>query len=48
MMADPANIALTNGDIETVLGPAAQDRPGAHEWMVWQGTAADKLELFAR
>jgi hypothetical protein len=37
-------IALINGDIEAVAGPAAQDRPGAHEWMVWQGTAADKAE----
>jgi len=31
-------IALINGDIEAISGPAAQDRPGAHEWMVWQGT----------
>jgi hypothetical protein len=37
-------IALINGDIEAVSGPAAQHRPGAHEWMVWQGTAADKAE----
>ena len=37
-------IALINGDIEAVSGPAAPDRPGAHEWMVWQGTAADKAE----
>ncbi len=36
--------ALINGAIEAVTGPAAQDRPGAHEWMVWQGTAADKAE----
>ena len=33
-------IALINGAIEAVSGPAAQDRPGAHEWMVWQGPAA--------
>jgi hypothetical protein len=32
-------IALVNGNIEAVSGPAAQDRPGAHEWLVWQGTA---------
>ena len=37
-------IALVNGQIEAVSGPAAQDRPGAHEWIVWQGTAADKAE----
>ena len=43
-MADWKVIALINGEIEAVSGPAAQDRPGAHEWMVWQGTAADKAE----
>ena len=43
-MANWKVIALTNGDIEAVSGPAAQDRPGAHEWIVWQGTAADKAE----
>ncbi len=32
-------IALVSGNIEAVSGPAAQDRPGTHEWMVWQGTA---------
>jgi len=37
-------IALVNGEIEAVSGPASQDRPGAHEWMVWQGIAADKAE----
>jgi len=37
-------IALINGEIEAVSGPAAQDRPGAHEWIVWQGEAADKAE----
>jgi len=37
-------IALVNGQIEAVSGPAAQDRPGAHEWIVWQGPAADKAE----
>jgi hypothetical protein len=41
-MANWKVIALINGNIEAVPGPAAQDRPGAHEWMVWQGTAADK------
>jgi hypothetical protein len=37
-------IALVSGNIEAVSGPAAQDRPGAHEWTVWQGTAADKAD----
>jgi hypothetical protein len=43
-MANWKVIALVNGDIEAVSGPAAQDRPGAHEWVVWQGMAADKAE----
>ncbi len=37
-------IALVSGNIEAVSGPGAQDRPGAHEWMVWQGPATDKAE----
>jgi hypothetical protein len=37
-------IALINGEIEAVSGPAAQDRPGAHEWIVWEGPAANKAE----
>jgi hypothetical protein len=37
-------IALVSGNIEAVSGPAAQDRPGAHEWTVWEGSAADKSE----
>jgi hypothetical protein len=43
-MANWKVIALVSGDIGPVSGPAAQDRPGAHEWTVWQGTAADKAE----
>jgi len=43
-MANWKVIALVSGNIEAVSGPAAQDRPGAHEWIVWQGTAADKAE----
>ena len=39
-------IALISGNIEAVSGSPAQDRPGAHEWMVWQGQAADKAEAF--
>jgi len=41
-MADGKVIALINGEIEAFSGRAAQDRPGTHEWIVWQGTAADK------
>jgi len=37
-------IALMNGDIEAVSGPAAQGRPGTHEWIVWQGAATNKAE----
>ena len=43
-MANWKVIALINGDIEAISGPAAQDRPGNHEWIVWQGQAADKAE----
>jgi hypothetical protein len=37
-------IALINQDIEAVSGSAAEDRPGVHEEVVWQGNAADKGE----
>jgi hypothetical protein len=37
-------IALVSGNIEAVSGPAAQARPGTHEWTVWEGQAADKAE----
>ncbi len=37
-------IALINDEIEAVSGPAAQVRPGTHEWTVWEGPAADKAE----
>ena len=37
-------IALINGNIEAVSGPGAQDRPGAQECIVWEGTASDKAE----
>jgi len=43
-MANWKVIALVNGDIEALSGPAAQDRPGAHEWVVWEGQAADKAD----
>jgi hypothetical protein len=45
-MASWKVIALVSGNIEAVSGPAAQDRPGAHEWIVWQGVATDKAEAF--
>jgi hypothetical protein len=47
-MANWKVIALISGNIEAVSGAAAQDRPGAHEWVVWQGTAADKAEALQR
>jgi hypothetical protein len=37
-------IETVSGNIEAVSGPAAQDRPGTHEWIVWEGPAADKAE----
>jgi len=43
-MADWKVIALISGEIEAVSGTAAQDRPGAHEWTIWEGPAADKAE----
>jgi hypothetical protein len=43
-MANWKVIALISGNIEAISGPAAQDRPGTHEWVVWEGPAADKAE----
>lgn len=43
-MANWKVIALSSGEIEAVSGPAAQNRPGAQEWTVWEGKAADKGE----
>ena len=43
-MANWKVVALVSGNIEAVSGPAAQDRPGTHEWTVWEGQAADKAE----
>jgi hypothetical protein len=37
-------IALVSGNIEAISGLVAQDRPGAHEWIVWEGQATDKAE----
>jgi hypothetical protein len=47
-MADWKVIAPISGNIETISGPAAQDRPGAHEWAVWKGQAANKAEALQR
>ena len=43
-MTDWKVIALISGNIEAVSGPAAQDRPRTHEWIVWEGQAANKAE----
>ncbi len=43
-MANWKVITLVSGNIEAVSGPGAQDRPGAHEWIVWEGLADDKAE----
>jgi len=43
-MANWKVIALVSGNIEAVSGAAAQNRPGTHEWTVWEGPAADKAE----
>ena len=43
-MANWKVVALVSGNIEAVSGPAAQDRPGTHEWTVWEGPAGDKAE----
>jgi hypothetical protein len=43
-MANWKVIALVSGNIEAVSGPAAQDRPGTHEWTVWEGQPLTKLK----
>ena len=43
-MANWKVIALINGEIEAISGPAAQGRSGTQEWIVWEGPAADKAE----
>jgi hypothetical protein len=47
-MANWKVVALINGEIEAVSAPDAQDRPRAHEWVVWEGEAADKAEALQR
>ena len=43
-MANWKVIALVSGNIEAVSGPAAEHRPAVHEFLVWEGEAADKAE----
>jgi hypothetical protein len=43
-MANWKVIETVSGNIEAVSGPGAQDRPRTHEWIVWEGPAADKAE----
>jgi hypothetical protein len=37
-------IETVSGNIAAVSGPAAQDWPGTHEWIIWEGPAARKAE----
>ncbi len=37
-------IETVSGNIEAVSGPPAERRPGQHEFLVWEGAAADKAE----
>ena len=37
-------IEIVSGNIEALSGPADHDRPGQHEFLVWEGEAADKAE----
>ncbi len=37
-------IETVSGNIEAVSGHAAHGRPSTHEFLVWEGEAADKAE----
>ena len=37
-------IETVSGNIEAVSGSDAQNRPSKHEFLVWEGKAADKAE----
>ena len=37
-------IEIVSGNIEAVSGHAAHGRPSNHEFLVWEGEAADKAE----
>ena len=41
-------IETVSGNIEAISGPEAQHRPGQHEFLVWEGEAADKAEALQR
>ena len=43
-MANWKVIETVSGNIEAVSGPPAERRPGQHEFLVWEGEAADKAE----
>ena len=43
-MANWKVIETVSGNIEAVSGHAAHGRPGKHEFLVWEGPAADKAE----
>ena len=43
-MANWKVIATVKGNIKAASGPATHDRPGPHEWTIWEGPAADKAE----
>ena len=43
-MANWKVIEIVSGNIEVVSWPAAGNRPGTHERLVWEGEAADKAE----
>ena len=43
-MANWKVIETVSGNIEAVSGPPAECRPGQHEFLVWEGPAADKAE----
>ena len=43
-MANWKVIETVSGNIEAVSGPTAHGRPSTHEFLVWEGEAADKAE----
>ena len=44
LMANWKVIEIVSGNIEAVSGHAAHGRPSQHEFLVWEGDAADKAE----
>ena len=41
-------IETVSGNIEAISGPEVQRQPGPHEFLVWEGEAADKAEALQR